>query len=766
MLRELGTQRHAHHLFLARFPFLLLDILDALFDTLGRLGGLCLHDLLKGDLVSKLTRLLCHHVVLNGGILDAVNQRGHYLFIAEHTRIALGLVRGHEEHRRRTLGLRLGLELACGFLDYHRLLALLRRLGSLLGRLLLHRLHHRNRDFLDGLRLATRTTEHEGAMQETERLLLGAQTNLGLLAVELAEHFGVHEGESGFTQDLSDLVKRDQELLRGHLKALEQNANPHSELVLPALSILVLLRELAVDLATRTENLTLLTEKHGLYSLPIQAGSEEDVSRDVLGKHTERVLRITCLVNGELATHSILILQSGELLEVGRRTRLFPAQDLEVGMIVLREGLRHVRGNEEDRRHLRALGALLQNTRTGSLTRRIQIAFVQVKSHHARRLGVDPLVEIPRTTHREFQESASGNHTLLVQAILDAIVESVHILENAVTRIQVVAVVEFILEGIIRRIAGEMREHGFRHRHVNARPDVVCNGSVIAVLSLLENSVFVGFVLACAHDLPAHVFRILAALNDRVVLHTFLLDVLHHTPGVDRNVHNLRVGLARRRRLEWAGHAITNLGETREIGRKLKRRLFTCKLLARIHEIRTSGARDLERALASLLAKDGILRRALVDTKQEVDGVLVRRLPLLDTEPSVSATLAQRSQRRVTRREDQTVGRLLKLGVQNARNRGFHCSSIARKEELGLNLRGFAARRHELGTQILHKELGVTETARIERIRIAAEKRQSANVLALVAVDIEDAELVEVGQELTVNGGAHVVILERHDSGP
>lgn len=272
-------------------------------------------------------------------------------------------------------------------------------------------------------------------MKEAERLLLGAQTNLGLLAVELAEHFGVNQGESRLAQDLSDLVKRNQELLRGHLKALEQNANPHAELVLPSFAIFVLFRKLAVDLATRTENFTVLSQEHRVHCLSVQARPEEHVSRDILNKRPEGIFGITGLVNGELATDRILILQTRELLEIRRGTRLLTPQDLEVGMIVLRKRLRHVRRNEEHRRNLRALRTLLQDTRAGSLTRRIQVAFIEIQADHTRRLGMNPLVEISGTAHSKFQKGASGKHALLVEAILDAIVKPVHILENAIARI-------------------------------------------------------------------------------------------------------------------------------------------------------------------------------------------------------------------------------------------------------------------------------------------------------------------------------------------
>ena len=175
----------------------------------------------------------------------------------------------------------------------------------------------------------------------------------------------------------------------------------------------------------------------------------------------------------------------------------------------------------------------------------IQVALVEIQAHNTGRLGVDPLLEIARTAHCEFQKGTSREHTLLVEAVLDAIVKPVDVLQDAITRVQVVAIVELVLEGIIGRIAGEMRQHDLSHRHVNARPDVVCNRSVITVLSLLEYAILVGLVLARAHDAPTHGFRVLAALDDRVVLHTFLFFVLHHSARVHWNVHDLGIGLAR-----------------------------------------------------------------------------------------------------------------------------------------------------------------------------------------------------------------------------
>ena len=765
MLGKLGTQSRTHHFFLTSLPLLFLDILDAFLDTLGRLSRLGLHDLLKRNLVGKLTSLLSDHVVLDRGILNAVNQGGSDLFIAEHTRIALGLIRRHEEHRRRTFGFRLGLELACGLLDDHRLFALhgFRRL-LFLGRL--DFFHHRNRDFLHGLRLATRTTEDEGTMQEAELLLFGTQTNLLLLVLELLEHLRTHKRESGFAQDFGDLVKRNQLLLRWNLEALEKNTNLHAEFILPIFAVAVLLGELTLDLTTRTKNLALLTQKHRVDCLTVQAGSKEDIPGDVLDEGTEGILRIAGLVNGELATDGILLLQPRELLELRRGTRLFAAEDLEVGMIVLRKVLRHVRRNEEHRGNLCALGTLLQHTSTRSLTRSIQVALGQIQTHDTRRLGMQPLLEIPRTTHREFQEGASRNHTLLVQTILDTIVKSLDILENAFARIQVVAVVDLILKGIIRRMTGDVQKHGFCDRHVNACPDVVRNHRVIALLRCIQDTLLLGLVLTRPHHTPTHVLGILAALNDRIILHTLLFNILHDTACIHRNVNHLGIDLTRGRRLKRTGNTIANLCKTCEIRRKLLRLLFTRHLLARIHEIRTGRARNLESTLPCLLTKDGVLCRTRFHTKQEVNGVLVGRLPLVDTRPRIASAFTAGSQRRVPGREDETIGRLLKLGLQDASNRSLHRSSVTCEKEFCFNLGRVAARGHELIAKVFNKELGVTQTRRIEGIRVATEKRQTASVLALVAVDIEDTELVEVGKILTIDGGSNMVIVKSHDAGP
>lgn len=379
---------------------------------------------------------------------------------------------------------------------------------------------------------------------------------------------------------------------------------------------------------------------------------------------------------------------------------------------------------------------------------------------------MNPLLEISGTSHCEFQKRASGKHTLLLQSILDAIMKSVHILQNSITRIQVVAVLEFVLEGIIRRLTDHVREHAFRHRNVNACPDVVRNHRVIAVLRGVEYTLLLGLVLTRTHDTPTQGLRVVAALNDCVVLHTLLFDILHDTACVHGNVNDLRINLARSRRLERTRNTIANLCKTCEIRRKFLGLVFAGHLLARIHEIRTGGARDVERALPCLLAKHGVLRRPRFHTKQKVNGILVGRLPLVDTRPCVSPTLTRGSQWRVARCEDQAIRGILKLGFKNPCDGSLHCGSVTCEKEFCFDLGCIAARRHKLRAKVFHEELGMTETGGIERIRVATEKRKTAGVLALVAVDIEDAELVEVGKILTINHRSNVVIMKSHDSRP
>ncbi len=379
---------------------------------------------------------------------------------------------------------------------------------------------------------------------------------------------------------------------------------------------------------------------------------------------------------------------------------------------------------------------------------------------------MQPLLEIPRTTHREFQKGASWNHTLLLETILDTIVESVDILENAFARIQVVAVVDLILKGIIRRMTGDVQKHGFCDRHVNARPDVVRNHRIISLLRRIQDTLLLGLVLPRPHDTPTHVLGILAALNDRIVLHTLLFNILHDTACIHGNVNHLGIDLTGGRRLERTGNTITNLRKTGEIRWKLLRLLFARHLLARIHEIRTGRARNLERALPCLLAKARVLCRTRFHTKQEVNGILVGRLPLVDTRPRIASAFTAGSQRRVAGRKDETIRRLLKLSLQDASNRSLHRRSVTCEKEFCFNLGRIASRGHELVAKIFDEELGVSQTTGIERIRITAEKRQTASVLALVAVDIEDTELVEVRQILAIDGGSNMVIVKSHNAGP
>ena len=174
------------------------------------------------------------------------------------------------------------------------------------------------------------------------------------------------------SQDLRHLAKGNQVLLLRLLKALEVNRDGLSEGLRPSLAVVILLDELAKDLQLGPEGMRLLAHQQSVDGCSIQTGPEEHTLtklREVLDKGLELLLRLTGIVDSELAGDGIKLLEIGEPLEVGRRSRLQSSQDLGVAVRRLQQGLGHVTLNEEDRRQevRGVLILLLEIANTGTL---------------------------------------------------------------------------------------------------------------------------------------------------------------------------------------------------------------------------------------------------------------------------------------------------------------------------------------------------------------------------------------------------------------
>ena len=138
--------------------------------------------------------------------------------------------------------------------------------------------------------------------------------------------------------------------------------------------------------------------------------------------------------------------------------------------------------------------------------------------------------------------------------------------------------------------------------------------------------------------------------------------------------------------------------------------------------------------------------------------------------PRVPLALCDRSHRTGSRREDESVGRILKLRVENGLDRLLHHCSIARQEQLGLNTDRQASRGgHKVLLQIIHERMCASQTA-LQRLShhivVGGHQRKTHNVLAAEVIGIEDTEEVAVVEELAIHHIAHVGFLCRNQTRP
>ena len=138
--------------------------------------------------------------------------------------------------------------------------------------------------------------------------------------------------------------------------------------------------------------------------------------------------------------------------------------------------------------------------------------------------------------------------------------EAVHILEDPITCVEVVAVVQIILHRIIGRNRGHIANHLLGDRNVDVGPDRVGHLDVVAEVRLAQNTVLVGLVVARPHDHPAALVRVVRALDDGVVLDAVPIGVNRNTPIVEGNVDHTGIRRLGDAGLEGRGNAVTVLG--------------------------------------------------------------------------------------------------------------------------------------------------------------------------------------------------------------
>ena len=306
-------------------------------------------------------------------------------------------------------------------------------------------------------------------------MILG-QRDAVLIRVMVGKHETSDQLVALSTQDLRDLAEGNQVLLLRLLEALEVNRDRLTKGLGPSLTVVVLLHELAKDLRLGTEGMGLLAHQKSIDRRAVEAGAEEDALTEIcqiLHERLERLLGLAGIVNCELAGNDIELLQIGEALEVGCRRRLQTCEDLGVAVRRLQQRFGHVTLNEERGRQevRRMLFLLLEIANTGALPGRDDVGLRGVHTHDQRGLGALPLEEITRSTHTELQQGITRLDRGAVQVLLDPIVEAVHVLENPITRIEVVAVVQVILHRIVGRNRGYIADHLLGDGNVDVGPD-------------------------------------------------------------------------------------------------------------------------------------------------------------------------------------------------------------------------------------------------------------------------------------------------------
>jgi len=170
-----------------------------------------------------------------------------------------------------------------------------------------------------------------------------------------------------------------------------------------------------------------------------------------------------------------------------------------------------------------------------------------------------------------------------------------------------------------------------------------------------------------------------------------------------------------------------------------------------------------------VLLQDRVERIASLELDQEVNAVLVSRLPLVDRCPCIALAVRQRSHWRGAGREDEAIRLILKLGGEHRVNRLLHRRSIACEEHLGLHSQRATRHHHKVATQVRHELVSTPKTG-LHRIGpdilIRREERKASLVSPAEGVDIEDTEEVQLLNVLAIHHVIHVNRIRGRDACP
>ena len=212
--------------------------------------------------------------------------------------------------------------------------------------------------------------------------------------------------------------------------------------------------------------------------------------------------------------------------------------------------------------------------------------------------------------------------------------ESIDILENPVTSVQVVAIIQIILKGGIRWTCNKIADHLLCDRHVDIGPDGIGYRDVVTKLRATQHAILMSLVIAGAHDDPAPLVCVVGTLNDRIVLYTVSVLIHWNTLLVEGQRHHMCVGSLRDHRLKWRRNTVLSA----VLGRNLRRRVLTGHRLAGIDDI-TRGPRDIQSSLDDTLLQDSVKALTWLELDQEVNAVVACGLPLVEAQPRATLTL-------------------------------------------------------------------------------------------------------------------------------
>ena len=344
--------------------------------------------------------------------------------------------------------------------------------------------------------------------------------------------------------------------------------------------------------------------------------------------------------------------------------------------------------------------------------------------------------------------------------------EGVHVLQNAVASIQIVAVVQVVLCKVVHCLGCRVANHVLRDGHVDVGPDGLGHRNVVTKLRLTQHTILVGLVVTGSQDGPVRRLRVVGALHDRIVLNA-VSHLVHRHTLLQLQGNDVRIGLAGHGRLDRRRSTVARLGNALEVGRHHRRCVLTRQCLAGIQNVGAAVAGHIQSTLEHVRLQHRIVALAWLVAKQEVNAILIRGLPLVHTQPRVATTVLHWSHSRGLWREDQPVCRVSELGVQQGVDGLLHHRAVSCEEHLGLNPQRLLARsRHKVGAQVLDEFASTAQAARGGQVLIRQHQRQAGRVLASEGVDIKDAEQIQVRQVLAIQHIADVNILGGGQTSP